>query len=458
MNEALVQAERVKILNRKPIMNRRYVLYWMQQSQRSEYNHALNYAILRANELNRPLVVFFGITDSFPEANERHYYFMLQGLRDVKRELASIGIQMVIQHASPELGVTRFSRNACLIVTDRGYLKIQRAWRQYAAKHIDCPLVQVESDVVVPIEVASPKAEYSAATLRRKIKRVLSHFLMPAKTIYPRKRSLHIEPKSFSIDDVDKALEQLDIDRSVQRVKSLVGGTHEAKRLLDDFIKRKLDKFPELRNDPTRDYLSHMSPYLHFGQISPLYIALRVSETKSTGADAYLEELVVRRELSMNYAFYNQHYDSFNGLPTWSKETLLKHKRDRRDYVYTLRQLENAKTHDPYWNAAQREMVLQGKMHGYMRMYWCKKIIEWTKKPEDAFRITLLLNNKYEIDGRDPNGFAGVAWSFGKHDRPWPERRVFGKVRHMNESGLKRKFDADGYVDRINSIEAVEQT
>ncbi len=196
-----------------------------------------------------------------------------------------------------------------------------------------------------------------------------------------------------------------------------------------------------------------MSPYLHFGQISPLYLALKVLETSSAGKDAYLEELIVRRELSHNFVFFNDKYDTFKSLPPWAMRTLNFHRRDKREYIYSLEQFEKAQTHDPYWNAAQQEMVITGKMHGYMRMYWGKKILEWSKNPRTGFKIALYLNNKYELDGRDPNAFAGVAWCFGKHDRAWSERKVFGKIRYMNAAGLKRKFDIEAYVNKIQSLE-----
>ena len=195
-----------------------------------------------------------------------------------------------------------------------------------------------------------------------------------------------------------------------------------------------------------------MSPYLHYGQISPLYIALEVSNSESPGKNAYLEELIIRRELSMNFVFYNSHYNSFDCLPDWAKNTLLEHKKDKRNNIYSLNELENAETADPYWNASQKEMMVKGKMHGYMRMYWGKKIIEWIQDPKDAFEIALHLNNKYEIDGRDPNGYTGIAWCFGKYDRAWKERKIFGKVRYMNSNGLRRKFDVDRYVKKINHL------
>ncbi len=448
----MIRGERVKTLNRREIKNGRYVLYWMQASQRTEYNHALEYAVLKSCELNRPVVVYFGIIDDFSEASERHYHFMLDGLKEVEASLEERGMKMVVWHKSPELGAVELSKGASLVVVDRGYLKMQKKWRSYAADFVKCPLVQVESDVVVPVEVASPKEEYSAATFRPKIKRKLEHYLLPLEENYPKTGFFQPNFDSLDVQDTEKALSRLNIDRSVKKVEGFQGGTAEAKKHLHDFLRSKLDHYEKLRNDPTKECLSNMSAYLHFGQISPLYIALKILETDSPGKDAYLEELIVRRELSMNFVFYNQNYNTFNGLPNWAKKTLNEHREDPREYTYTLEELENAKTHDPYWNAAQKEMMIKGKMHGYMRMYWGKKIIEWNKNPEVAFKIALYLNNKYELDGRDPNGFTGVAWCFGKHDRPWKERPIFGKIRYMNANGLKRKFDADRYVEKIKQI------
>jgi len=448
----MIQKERIKSLNRNSIRKGAYVLYWMQASQRTEYNHALEFAILKADELRRPLIVFFGITDHFPEANERHYTFMLEGLREVKESLKERGIQMVVLHKSPEIGVIQLAKKSSLTVVDRGYLKIQKQWRNDAANQMDCPLIQVESDVIAPVEETSPKEEYAAATIRSKIHKKLNYFLVPLEENDPIINSLSMDFDFFDISNIGKAISKLRIDGSVQKVDFFKGGTKEAKKHLELFLEGKLNRFPELRNDPTLDYLSHMSPYLHYGQISPLFIALKVKETRSPGVEAFLEELIVRRELSMNFVFYNEKYDSFEGLPEWAKKTLKAHQRDKRQYLYSLEEFENAKTHDPFWNAAQKEMVVRGKMHGYMRMYWGKKIIEWSKTPEEAFRTALYLNNKYELDGRDPNGFTGVAWCFGKHDRPWGERPIFGNVRYMNDKGLKRKFDADEYVKMINQF------
>jgi len=425
----------------------------MQATQRAEYNHALEYSITRANELKVPVVVLFGIADSYPEANLRHYHFMLEGLKDAKDALEKRGIKLVIRHESPELVVVALAKNACCVVVDAGHTRTQRKWRQYAAKNVECLLEEVETNLIVPVMEASDKENFSAGTLRPRINKRLPEYLVKIKHSKPLFHSLNMKFNSFDINDIELALSKLDIDRSVGSVKTFRGGTIEAKRRLKDFIRNKLDHYADLRNDPCLDATSNMSPYLHFGQISPLYIALKILESDSPGKEAYLEELIVRRELSYNFVYYNQSYDKFECLPPWAKNTLNFHTRDKREYTYLLEEFEQAKSHDPYWNAAQKEMVITGKMHGYMRMYWGKKILEWSKNPREGFRIALYLNNKYELDGRDPNGFAGVGWCFGKHDRAWGERKVFGKVRYMNAAGLKRKFDPDKYVEKVNQME-----
>jgi len=290
--------------------------------------------------------------------------------------------------------------------------------------------------------------------LRPRINKRLPGYLIKIRHSKPLFNSLDMKFNSFDIDDIELALSKLNIDRNVGPVKTFMGGTTEAKRRLKAFIRDKLDHYDNLRNDPCLDATSNMSPYLHFGHISPLYIALKVLESGSPGKEAYLEELIVRRELSHNFVFYNSKYDRIDCLPPWARNTLNLHSHDKREYVYSLKEFEQAKTNDPYWNAAQKEMVITGKMHGYMRMYWGKKILEWSKNPKEGFRIALYLNNKYELDGRDPNGFAGIAWCFGKHDRAWGERKVFGKVRYMNAAGLERKFNPKDYVEKIKKLEA----
>ena len=451
----MIHPARIQPLNRRSVQDGRYVLYWMQASQRVECNHALEYAIGEANGLNLPVVVVFGLTDRFPEANLRHYAFMLEGLEEVRRALDDRGIRFALTHRSPELAATALAEEAALVVADRGYLRIQRQWRNHVAKNAPCAVVQVESDAVVPVETASPKEEYTAGTLRPKLQRILKSYLVTLKARPVRKDSLSLRLDADPEGDFTSLLEKLKIDRTVPPAKAYRGGTSRANGLLSDFIARKIRHYDELRNDPGLDYSSHLSPYLHFGQISPLAVALRVSGERSIPAaarESFLEELIVRRELSMNFVFYNDRYDEYECLPDWARKTLAGHAKDRREYRYGPEQWDSAGTHDPYWNAAQREMIITGKMHNYMRMYWGKKILEWSRSPAEGFRTALWLNNRYELDGRDPNGFAGVAWCFGKHDRAWFERKVFGKIRYMNDAGLKRKFDMDAYLKNVAAL------
>jgi deoxyribodipyrimidine photo-lyase len=450
----LIEPERISQLNNCPVRNRgKYILYWMQAAQRAHCNHALEFAIQRANELHLPVFALFGLTDNYPEANLRHYSFMLEGLRQTQKQIEDRSVKFVIRHESPDLAAIKFSKQAAMVITDDGYLRIQRKWRNTVAQKIDCPLYEVTTNLIVPVEQASFKEEFSAGTFRPRITAKLGYYLKKLNPLKPKINSTRFDFDCFDISDIHKALAKLKIDITVKPVGTLTGGTNYAKKLLSGFVKKKLDRFADERNDPNLDCISHLSPYLHFGQISPLYIALEIMKTKSPGKDAFLEELIVRRELSHNFVWFNRNYDTFDALPPWAKRTLNFHRRDKREYLYPLDDLEQAKTHDQYWNAAQKEMVLTGKMHGYMRMYWGKKIIEWSKNPQQAFKAALYLNNKYELDGRDPNGFTGVAWCFGKHDRAWSERPIFGKIRYMNAAGLKRKFDIDGYVGKINEFE-----
>jgi deoxyribodipyrimidine photo-lyase len=449
----MIQKERIRILRDEKVRDGKYVLYWMQAAQRAEYNHALEFAIQKANELKLPVLVFFAITNNFPGANLRHYYFMLEGLQRVSKALEARGIQMIIRLQSPDEGIIEPAEEASLVIVDSGQLRIQRQWRKNAAEKIGCSFFEVETNLIVPVEEASDKENFSAGTFRPRITKQLDKYLVPLKHTAPKLDSFGLKIKGIELDDIDNILTKLNVDKSVDKTQSFHGGTENAKSLLTDFIKHKLEKFDQLRNDPCENYVSHMSPYLHFGQISPLYIALEVLKTKSPGQEAFLEELIVRRELSHNFVYYNSKYDTFACLPLWAKRTLNVHRTDKREYVYTKDEFENATTHDPYWNAAQKEMVFTGKMQGYMRMYWGKKILEWSRNPQTGYKMALELNNKYELDGRDANAFAGVAWCFGKHDRPWGERPVFGKIRYMNASGLKRKFDPDAYVAKVNALE-----
>lgn len=448
----MIQPERIEPLNSESTRSGDYILYWMQASQRMAYNHALAYAIEQANRLGRPLVVGFGLTADYLGATARHYTFMLEGLRELAGTLKDRGMELVVRLGPPPSVIADLAQAACLVVVDRGYLRLQKRWRQEAARRLGCPLIQVESDCIVPVETASPKEDYAAATLRPKIHRLLPRFLVPMRMPRLKKDSLGLALGGLDLEDVPALVRSLKVDESVGPVAGFAGGESQAQKRLRQFIKTKLDDYDAARNDPTLDGQSDLSPYLHFGQISPLEVALEVQKTASPGQEAFLEELIVRRELSLNFVYYNPHYDTFKSLPAWAARTLRFHQKDKRAYQYSLAELRQAQTHDPYWNAAQREMMLTGKMHGYMRMYWGKKILEWSRSPAQAWQIAVTLNDTYELDGRDPNGYAGIAWCFGKHDRPWARRPIFGQVRYMNDAGLRRKFDIEGYVRAIPQL------
>jgi deoxyribodipyrimidine photo-lyase len=443
---------RVRILNDATVRTGDYILYWMQSSHRTEDNPALRYAIERADQAHLPLIVYFGLWQSYPEANLRHFRFILEGLAEVARSLESRGIRFVLRTESPDKGVCALAKNAAVVIVDRGYLRQQQSWYRSVAEQCRCPLVQIEGNVVVPVEMASQKEEYSAATFRPKITRLLDRFLHPAETGSPQRSSLSLDLPTLADESPEALLVPLTIDRTVPASGLFAGGTAEANRRFAQFLKNRLDGFAENRNDPGGDGGSDMSPYLHFGQVSPVTLALDAQEQGGSGTPAFLEELIIRRELAVNFVRYNDHYDTFKSLPAWAQKTLALHQADQREYGYSLDELEQAATHDPYWNAAQQEMMKTGKMQGYMRMYWGKKILEWSKTPQDAYAAALHLNNKYEIDGRDPNGYAGVAWCFGKHDRPWGEREIFGMVRYMNAQGLERKFAMDRYLEKVRLV------
>jgi deoxyribodipyrimidine photo-lyase len=451
-----IQQSRIKLLNDGEIRNGQYVLYWMQQTQRTEYNQALEYAIYQANRLGQGLLVAFGLMNNYPEANERHYTFMLEGLRETQVALARRGVKMVVQEGDPPQVALQLGKKASLIVCDRGYLRHQKAWREEVAKNARCTVVQVESDVIVPTEIVSQKAEYAARTIRPKIITQLDPYLVPLKPLALQNPSMGMRIGGMNLSDPAKILRALAVDRSVKAVSAFFkGGTEQAKRTFRGFLKNKLKKYGEHSNQPQTDDISHMSMYLHFGQVSPLYLAL---ETKKAGLDsrgnidAYLEELIVRRELAINFVEFTEDYDRFSCLPDWASKTLAAHKKDRRPQLYTREALEDAETHDRYWNAAMNEMKFTGFMHNYMRMYWGKKILQWSPSPEAGFKRALAMNNKFFLDGRDPNSFTGVAWLFGVHDRAWAERPIYGKIRYMSASGLERKCDIAAYVKKVERL------
>ncbi len=445
--------ENLKVLREGKIKDNKYIVYWMQAAHRVQDNPALDFAIKRANDIEVPLVVVFNLTDKFPEANLRHYYFMLEGLKEVNNDLTDLGIKFILKIGDPVKNLAEISKDAVMLVSDRGYLKVERAWKQEVAEKINCRFVLVNTNTIVPVDVASPKEEYAAYTIRKKINNKVERFVDTIDKERLKLNSLRIKIQGEDLTDIDALLAKLAIDNSVQVSPIFKGGSSEALARLETFMDKSLEKYEEVGSNPEYDVTSKLSPYLHFGQISPAYIYKRI-KWNDIKAEDFLEQLIVRRELSFNYVYYNENYDQnlVDILPNWAVLTLQEHKNDQREYNYSKEQFENYNTHDEYWNAAQKEMVLSGYMNGYMRMYWGKKILEWTKRPQKAFDIILYLNNKYFLDGRDPNGYAGAAWIFGKHDRAWKERKIFGKVRYMNKNGLKRKFDMEKYLKKVYKL------
>lgn len=448
VNEARVRVLKAGAANAGP------VIYWMSRDQRVQDNFALLHAGDLARAKGTPLAVVFCLAPAFLGATLRQYGFMLRGLEETAYSLKHFNIPFFLLMGDPVAEVPAFveRHKAGTLVTDFDPLRIKRAWKTGMAKKLSIPFHEVDAHNIVPCWVASPKQEYGAYTLRPKLQRLLPDFLTP----FP-KLVKHAHPWKGKVPAVNRRIwmNDLRIDRSVPEVDWLHPGEQAARRALREFLHLRLPVYAEARNDPNRRGQSDLSPYLHFGQLSAQRVALEVlrSSAPEESKEAFLEELITRRELSDNFCWYRFDYDTTKAFPDWAKKTLTAHRRDKREYVYTKKELEAGRTHDDLWNAAQREMVIRGKMHGYMRMYWAKKILEWTESPQKAMEIAISLNDKYELDGRDPNGYAGIAWSIGGvHDRAWGERKVFGKVRYMSRNGCRSKFDVDGYIDMIEEM------
>jgi deoxyribodipyrimidine photo-lyase len=420
----------------------------MSRDQRAADNWALIYAQIFSIEKKVPLVAGFCLVPDFLHASNRHYRFMLKGLIEVEIALHSRHIPFFLLRGSPEVEIPAFIKKhkIGMLITDFDPLRIKGGWKEAVCKTVGVPVHEVDAHNIVPCWIASSKREYSAYTIRRKITRLLPEFL---RTFPPLVHHPFRLPGTHAVTDWTDLLKEFDGGSDVEYPSGLKPGMKAGMKILRDFAGDRLSLYAAMRNNPESDGQSNLSPYLHFGQISAQRAALEIMKAEGPGEskEAFLEELIIRRELSDNFCFYNEHYDSFEGFHAWAKDTLNRHRRDRRPYLYSLSEFENARTHDDLWNAAQIQMVRSGKMHGYMRMYWAKKILEWTESPEEAMEFAIYLNDRYELDGRDPNGYVGIAWSIGGvHDRAWGERNIFGKVRYMSYLGCKGKFDTDAYV------------
>ena len=429
-----------------------YVLYWMQTSIRASNNHALEYAIETANQKKLPLAVIYVSPDFIAGAQEisRQDIFLQQGLRQTAEILRNRNISLFsLVSNNPAQTIMLLAQQAAAVIGDFGYLDYHRRQRNMFAQDCFCPSFWVESNVCVPITQAYHKEAFSARILRPAIHSKLEHFLT-----LPQEKTLHCTsrpelPDIANIEYLSQEQAEQSTPPNASNDMYFFGGEIEAQKSWQFFLEHTLDRFHLDRNDPALEGSSKLSPYLRFGMISPIQMALDAREYgKSEGVDTLWEELIIRRELSFNFTHYNPNYRKFSCLPAWAQNSLLEHSNDPREFIYSQEQLENAQTHDAYWNAAQNQLSRSGWMHGYMRMYWGKKVIEWTTSPQEAWNILIKLNDRWELDGNSSNGYAGIAWCFGKHDRAWKERSIFGKIRYMNEAGLRRKFDINTYAAR----------
>jgi len=427
------------------------VLLLINRDCRLNDNFAVNFAIQRANELKKKLVVWSVITDEMPNLNQRNVDFWLNGANETKDDFAKLNIPFSILYfdSIELLSIKIQSADFAEIITDFYPLKYYFQRINYIADKVLCKITQIDSHNIVPARVASPKLEFGAYTIRPKIKKQLEGFFeLP---------DLPTTPLCNVQDDLNDCIDESNIIRQKYNFGpnkiDIISGSKQGLAILDNFVKSKLQVYDNLRNDPTQDGQSGLSAYMNRGFIAPIRVAWEAKQSGFVGPslDAFLEELIVRRELSDNFCLNNANYDNFDGFHIWAKTTLNEARADKREYLYSQEQFEQAKTHDPAWNAAQNQLVKTGKLHGYMRMYWAKKILEWTESPEEALANALYLNDEYALDGCDPNGFTGVAWSIGGvHDRAWTKRPVFGKIRFMNYAGLKRKFDIKAYEYKFN--------
>jgi deoxyribodipyrimidine photo-lyase len=457
ISEELTQlASQPRILVRRegpPRKDGRCVVYWMQRSVRIVDNPALDVAIEAGNLLGLPVVVYFQVIPNYPNANLRHYYFLQQGLRDVQADAAERGVGFVLRR-SPEGSLEALLEEvgAALLIGDENPCREPERWRRALAKRLRLPYWTVDADVVVPARVFD-RSFVLMHHFRSHLKAELPRFLVAGKKIAP---ILVWKPgkklESYSLDeDITSGFTKL--DRSIGPVDSFTGGTHAALKRLREFVNLELREYDTTRNHPEVKGTSRLSPYLHFGNVGPITIALaaqkavREGKAAQAAADRYLDQLIGWRELSVLFVRHEPNYDNWECAAPWARKTLVEHTADARPHRYTLAQMESAETGDELWNAAQREMVQTGWMHNYMRMYWAKKILEWSPDPARAFEWAVLLNDRYELDGRDPNGYAGIAWAIvGRHDRPWFNRPVFGLVRSMSGASMAKKFDADQYI------------
>ncbi len=449
---------RVRRLNDRPSPpDGDYVLYWMQAFRRGRDNAALAYAVERANELGVPCVVYEALRPDYPHASDRLHTFILQGARDTAAVLRARGIKhLFFLPRTPEEArgvVSRLMARARLVVSDDFPSFITPAQNAAAAARAPCPYVVVDDCVVVPLALLA-KPETAARTIRPKVLGATYSWLSPiaepaARLSPPARLDVPFDPLNLATADLESLVASCAIDHDVPTVEELTGGGAQAESRLERFARSSLATYAEDRNDPSRDATSTLSPYLHFGMLSSRRAALVAREWgRGENLEAFLEQLLVRRALSFNFARSRTDHATYAALPPWARATLAEHSTDRRYADLSVKDLEVAASPDPLWNAAMNELRTRGVVHGYARMLWGKLPLLWMRRPEDAHDAVVTLNDKWALDGRDPNGYANVSWCFGLHDRPWPSGSVFGTVRRMTSASARRKLDFEGYIER----------
>lgn len=440
----------------------RYVLYWAQMNRRAEANHALAFAAELANRLDKPLLFYEGLTFSYPFASDRFHTFLLEGVPATARRLEELGIGYVFylrrRRSDPNDILYRLAADAAAIVADDYPSFVARQYNASVPPKLEVAYYVVDSSCVVPMS-RHPRREYAAATFRPKIRRALPECLRPVEEIRLQRRWRGPLPPFHTVvrgPEIPELVAASEIDHSVKPSTAFRGGRPEALERLERFLRRGLRRYGKLRNEPSAHATSRLSPYLHFGHISSLEVALAASsyaQAHGFSAEPFLEELIVRRELAFNFVRHTEDYRRLDALPEWARLTLQRHAGDPRRPVYTPEEFERGRTHDALWNATQKELLLRGTIHGYYRMYWGKKIIEWSPTPEEALATMIYLHDRYALDGRDPNTYTNILWCFGLHDRPFAERPVFGKVRYMSLEGMRRKTDVAAYLGEIERLE-----
>ena len=441
-----MNTDRIKPLNNLKF-NGSSVCYWMQRDKRVQDNWALIHAQDLALKNKVPLYVCFTYLGKFKDANIRQYQFLFDGLKETSEKLNNKNIPFYLLKGNPIDEISKFIElnNIGCLVTDFSPLKVYQNRIDKVASKISIMFHQVDAHNIIPTWLASEKQEYAAYTFRPKVLKKIDEYL----TDFPKIINHPIKPSiELKLINWEEVINNLEIDFSVPKVNWLISGESAAESIFKKFINQSYHNYGDDKNNPNIDGTSNFSPYLHYGHISSQRIALSLYENEAIESKGFLEQLIVRKELSDNFCYFNKTYDSYDGFPNWAKKSLDSHRNDEREYLYSISELEESNIHDNLWNAAQKQMVKTGKMHTYMRMYWAKKILEWSPTPEDALQNAIDLNDKYELDGRDPNGYTGIAWSIGGvHDRPWFDRPIFGQVRYMSYGGCKNKFDINSYIN-----------